>query len=62
MPRNGDPDADVFLELFPVNCKHPSGSDLIFWPNLVPALPQDREPTAEEIAGLAMQDNFGPAA
>jgi hypothetical protein len=55
MPQNGDPDYDFYLELFLVNCKHPSGSDLIFWPNLVPELPQDREPTAEEIADLAMR-------
>jgi hypothetical protein len=54
MPGNGNPDYDFYLELFLVNCKHPSGSDLIFWPNLVPELPQDREPTAEEIADLAI--------
>ncbi len=46
---------DFFLELFLVNCKHPSMTDLIYWPNLVPELPQDREPTAEEIADLAMR-------
>jgi hypothetical protein len=45
---------DFYLELFLVNCKHPSGSDLIYWPNLVPELPQDREATAEEVATLAM--------
>ncbi len=55
MPQNGDPDDDFYLELFLVNCKHESGSDLIFWPNLVPELPRDREPTAEEIADLAMR-------
>jgi hypothetical protein len=49
---------DFYLELFLVNCKHPSGSDLLFWPNLVPELPQDREPTAAEIADLALR---GPA-
>jgi hypothetical protein len=45
---------DFYLELFEVNCKHPSGSDLIFWSNLVPELPQDREPTAEEITDCAL--------
>src|SRR5262249_3401885 len=49
------PGHDFYLELFLVNCKHPSGSDLIFWPDSVPELPQDREPTAEEIADLAMR-------
>jgi len=49
------PGHDYFLELFLANCEHPAGSDLIFWPDLVPELPQDREPTAEEIAGLAIR-------
>ena len=49
-----------YLELFQINCKHPSGTDLIFWPNLVPELPQDREPTAEEIADLALRDPTEP--
>ena len=53
-PSNGNPNYDFYLELFLVNCKHPSRSDLIFWPNLVPGLPQDREPTTEEIADLAL--------
>ena len=47
-------DRDFYLELFRVNCKHPSGTDLIYWPNLVPELPQGREPTPEEIADVAM--------
>lgn len=51
----GGADHDFYLELLLVNCRHPSASDLIFWPNLVPDLPQDREPTAEEIADLAMR-------
>ncbi len=54
MPGNDNPDYDFYLELFVVNCKHPSGTNLIFWPNLVPELPQNREPTAEEIADLAL--------
>ena len=54
LPQGGNPDYDFYLQLFLVNCKHPSGSDLIFWSNLVPELPQDREPTAEEIADLAI--------
>jgi hypothetical protein len=48
-------DHGFFLELFLVNCKHPSKSDLIFWPDLVPELPQGRETTAEEIAELALR-------
>jgi hypothetical protein len=48
-------DHDFYLELFQVNCKHPSGTDLIFWPDEVDELPSDREPTAREIAELAMR-------
>ncbi|WP_425396507.1 hypothetical protein [Aeoliella sp.] len=46
---------DFYMEVFLANCKHPSGSDLIYWPDLVPELPQDREPTSAEIAELAMR-------
>jgi hypothetical protein len=46
---------DFYLELFRAKCRHPSGTDLIYWPDLVPELPQGREPTAEEIAALAMR-------
>jgi hypothetical protein len=48
-------DRDFYLGLFGVNCRHSSGTDLIFWPDLVPELPQGREPTAKEIAELAMR-------
>jgi hypothetical protein len=51
----GGKDNEFFLELFLVNCNHPSGSDLIFWPKLVPELPRDHQPAAEEIAELAMR-------
>jgi hypothetical protein len=47
-------DHDFYLQLFQVNCQHPSKSDLIYWPDQVPELPKDREPTAEEIAKLAL--------
>jgi hypothetical protein len=52
-------DRDFYLELFLVNCKHPSGTDLIYWPNLVPELPQGRDPTAEEVASLALEKHKG---
>jgi hypothetical protein len=48
-------DSDFYTELFLANCKHPSGTDLIYWPDLVPELPQDRDPTADEIADLALR-------
>jgi hypothetical protein len=49
------PDAIFYVELFNATCKHPAKTDLIFWSNLVPEeLPQDREPTAAEIAALAV--------
>jgi hypothetical protein len=50
----GGEDRDFYLELFLANCRHPSGSDLLFWPDLVPELPQRREPTAQEIADCAL--------
>jgi hypothetical protein len=51
----GGPDQDFYVQLFDVNCRHPSRTDLIFWPNLVAELPQDREPMAEEIADPALR-------
>ena len=51
---------DFYLELFLVNCKHPSGADLIYWPDQVPELPQGREPTAAEIAELALRGQADP--
>lgn len=44
------------VDLFSANCKHPSGSDLIFWPDLVSEFGEGREPTVEEIVDLAMRD------
>ncbi len=44
--------ADV--ELFIANCKHPDGSDLIFWPNGFPHDPSKPEPTVEQIVERAM--------
>jgi hypothetical protein len=48
-------DHDFYLELFLVNCKHPSGTDLLYWPDQVPELPQDRAPTPEDVAELALR-------
>jgi hypothetical protein len=48
-------DHDFYLKLFSVNCRHPSRTDLIYWPNLMPELPQGREPTVEEIASLGLR-------
>lgn len=45
---------EFFLELFQVNCKHALGSDLIFWPKLVPEFFQNSQPTSEDIAILAI--------
>ncbi len=49
------PGYDFYLELFLVNCKHPSGTDLFYWPDEVPELPQGREPTVAEVAELALR-------
>lgn len=56
----GGKDQDFYLELFAVNCRHPSGTDLIFWPDEVPELPQGREPSADEIAELALSGGADP--
>jgi hypothetical protein len=58
MDSNNYPERDFYVELFAVNCKHPSGTDLMFWPNLVAELPKGREPTVEEIADLAMRGSL----
>lgn len=47
-------EADADIELFIANCAHPSGSDLIFWPDLVPEFPPGYEPKVAEIIDLAM--------
>jgi hypothetical protein len=51
---------EFYLEFFLINCKHPSGSDLIFWPDLVAEMSQGREPTAEEVADLAIRGRTIP--
>ena len=43
--RSGAEGRDFYLELFLVNFRHPSGTDLLYWPDLVPELPQVRGPT-----------------
>lgn len=46
-------DASRDLGLFIANCDHPSSTDILFWPELVPEL-QGRIPTVEEVVDLAM--------
>jgi hypothetical protein len=46
-------EADADIELFVVNCVHPSKTDILFWPELVPEL-AGRAPTVEEVVELAM--------
>ena len=40
---------------FKQSIKHPGGSDLIYYPELVEGFPKDREPTVEEIVDMAMK-------
>ncbi|MCI0702575.1 MAG: hypothetical protein L0241_15940 [Planctomycetia bacterium] len=42
------------IALFRANCVHPSGIDIMFWPELVPEL-AGRVPTVEEVVDLAMK-------
>lgn len=46
--------ADADIALFAANCVHPSKSDILFWPELVPEL-AGRVPTVEEVVELAMR-------
>ena len=45
---------DFYFALFELYCKHPESSDLIYYPEAIPELPRDREPSAEEIADCAL--------
>ncbi len=45
---------DAAVQLFQANCKHPDGTDLIFWPHGCPDDPAKPEPTVEEIVDKAM--------
>jgi hypothetical protein len=45
---------DQMVRLFVANCKHPGGSDLIFWPHGYPHDPSMPEPTVEQIVDQAM--------
>ncbi len=49
----GKSEESYYFNLFQMHCKHPGGSNLIYYPEMVSELPQDREPTAEEIADCA---------
>ncbi len=46
--------ADADIALFVANCAHPSKTDILFWPELVPEL-AGRVPTVEEVVDLAMR-------
>ena len=46
-------DAARDLGLFIANCIHPSSTDILFWPELVPEL-HGRVPTIAEVVALAM--------
>jgi hypothetical protein len=50
--------ADADIALFVANCAHPSKTDILFWPELVPEL-AGRVPTAEEVVDLAMNGGAG---
>ena len=41
---------------FAKGIRHPGGSDLIYYPQLVEGFPRDREPTVDEIVDMAMKD------
>jgi Colicin immunity protein / pyocin immunity protein len=45
---------DEMVGVFVANCRHPAGTDLIFWPNGCPHDSSKPEPTVEEIVDRAM--------
>jgi hypothetical protein len=45
---------EFYVALFCVNCKHPAGVNLIYWPSSVPDMPKDRALTNEEVADIAL--------
>jgi hypothetical protein len=49
---------DAAVQLFLANCKHPAGTDLVFWPHGFPHDGTKPEPTVEEIVDKAM--NYRP--
>jgi hypothetical protein len=51
--EGSEEDAARDLGLFIANCVHPSPTDILFWPELVPEL-QGRVPTVEEVVNLAV--------
>lgn len=40
---------------FEKSIKHPGGSDLIYYPQLIEGFPKGREPTIDEIVDMAMK-------
>jgi hypothetical protein len=60
MRAEGGPEGlDADIALFRNNCKHPAGTDLIFWPDGCPHDPGKPEPTAEEIVDRALNGESG---
>ena len=41
---------------FKKSIRHPGGSDLIYYPQLIDGFPDDREPTVDEIVNMAMKE------
>lgn len=41
---------------FKKSIKHPGGSDLIYYPELIEGYPKDREPTVDEIVDMALKE------
>ena len=52
--------ADADIALFVANCAHPSKTDILFWPELVPEL-AGRVPTVRKVVDLATMRRGGDA-
>jgi hypothetical protein len=52
--NGSEAEIDEMVGVFVANCRHPAGTDLIFWPNGFPHDSSKPEPTVEEIVDKAM--------
>lgn len=52
--EGSEEESDADLDQFIANCRHPAGSDLIFWPDQVPEFAPGHEPTVDEVVDLAL--------
>ena len=55
-PAQGEEGIAALVAKFKKSIRHPGGSDLIYYPQLIDGFPKDREPTVDEIVDMAMKE------